>query len=178
MPVKKKLKIKKIKAPRAPRAPRANRPSGLHPLKPHTHIINVYTTPSSEPFNPSFSSQTMPFTTSTQYVSPQTIPVKVEPVAKELTTQNVFQAPFGEPSRKSKINIGEIINLDTSETDTAVVKKVRAPYKSGGIGSTKEKYKNIGRNFQNEYVSDVEGFRKAEPISQPSVMEFFTKNKI
>lgn len=176
----KKPKPKKIRAVRAPRAPRVARP--------HTHIINVYTTPSTEqPFNVPFSSQTMPFTTSTQYVSPKPIPVKVEP--KELTTQNVFQAPFTKSIGKPKINIGldrrdiplDVINLETSEAETSVAeKKIRGPYKSKGKGSTIEKHQIIGRNIQNEYVRGVEGYdeRDKPVMMETGGMEFFTKNKI
>lgn len=192
----KKPKPKKIRAVRAPRAPRVanSRRPPLRASKPHTHIINVYTTPSTEqPFNPSFSSQTMPFTTSTQYVSPKPIPVKVEP--KELTTQNVynpsvspFQVPFGVPLGKPKINIGldrrdmplDVINLETSEAETsAIEKKTRGPYKSKGKGSTIEKHKNIGKNIQNEFVKMVEGYNTDAALKDVNTvttpMQFYTQ---
>ena len=131
----------------------------------------------------------MPFTTSTQYVSPKPIHVKVEP--KELTTQNVynpsvspFQVPFGVPLGKPKINIGDVINLETSEAETsAIEKKVRGPYKTKGKGSTIEKHQNIGRNIQNEYVRGIESYDELDRRDKPVMMEtggmeFFTRNKI
>ena len=191
-----KLKPKKIKAVRAPRAPRA--PRVARASKPHTHIINVYTTSQTEPFNPVFRqgfSEVKPLeTTSTQYVTSQPIPkqgsatVAKESVQKELTTTNLynespFQVPFGVPSGKPKIKIGldsrdmplDVINLETSGTETGVEKRVRGPYKTKGKGSTIEKHQIIGRNIQNEYVRGVEGYdeldRRDTPLKQPVMME-------
>lgn len=191
----KKLKPKKIKAVRAPRAPRVPRAKSTQ-----THIINVYTTPSTAPFEQTFS----PFTTtSTQYIQPQTLkgtngssltpPLGMgfkgndefflPEIKKELTSKSVFQVPFSasltEPMKKLKI--GEVINLETSsDADTSVVeKKTRGPYKSKGKGSTIEKHQNIGKNIQNEFVKMVEGYNTDAAMKDVNTatapMQFYTQ---
>lgn len=181
MPIKKskKLKPKKIKAVRAPRAPRVPRAKSTQ-----THIINVYTTPSTAPFEQTFN----PFTTtSTQYIKETngsflTPPlgmgrgVPLPEIKKELTSKSVF--PLTEPMKKLKI--GEVINLETSDADTSVVeKKTRGPYKTKGKGSTIEKHQNIGKNIQNEFVKMVEGYNTDTAIKDVNTatapMQFYTQ---